>query len=419
MRFPSLNAQILLAAVLGLGIGAFFQSLGQESPAVQTGLYLSNIVGGVFIDLLKMILIPLVFTSIAVGIANLQGNGDMHKVWKLSLGYFVLTMMIAVLIALVFSNIFRPGEGLQIAMFADAMQNFQTEQLTLGQFFEQFLRRLFVNPFAALAQGNVLAVVIFALFVGIALVMGGERYRHIHQLLQEALELTMRIVGWVMVIAPLGILALLIKLTATQDVALFGSLGKFVAIVLGTTLIHGIIVLPLVLYLVTGMTPLKFFRGAREAIITALATSSSAATLPITMRCVEKNLGVKRDVAGFVIPLGATINMDGTALYEAAAALFIANLVGIELNLIQQMVVFFTAMIAAMGAPGIPSAGMVTMVMVLQSVGLPAEAIAILLPIDRALDTFRTAVNVEGDMVGSLVVEKLVDGGATATDRVI
>src|SRR5690606_23215471 len=163
------------------------------------------------------ILIPLVFTSIAVGIANLQGNGDMHKVWKLSLGYFVLTMMIAVLIALVFSNIFRPGEGLQIAMFADAMQNFQTEQLTLGQFFEQFLRRLFVNPFAALAQGNVLAVVIFALFVGIALVMGGERYRHIHQLLQEALELTMRIVGWVMVIAPLGILALLIKLTATQD----------------------------------------------------------------------------------------------------------------------------------------------------------------------------------------------------------
>ncbi|MDZ4097133.1 MAG: dicarboxylate/amino acid:cation symporter [Methylophilaceae bacterium] len=408
MRLPSLNAQILLAAVLGVGVGILFQSLGQENSTVQTGLYLSNIVGGVFIDLLKMILIPLVFTSIAVGIANLQGNGDMHKVWKLALTYFVFTMIIAVLIALVFSNIFRPGEGLQIAMFADAMQNFQTEQLTLAQFFEQFLRRLFVNPFAALAQGNVLAVVIFALFVGIALVIGGERYRHIHQLLQEALELTMRIVGWVMVIAPLGILALLIKLTATQDMALFGSLGKFVAIVLGTTLIHGIIVLPLVLYLVTGMTPLRFFRGAREAIITALATSSSAATLPITMRCVEKNLGVKRDVAGFVIPLGATINMDGTALYEAAAALFIANLVGIELNLIQQMVVFFTAMIAAMGAPGIPSAGMVTMVMVLQSVGLPAEAIAILLPIDRALDTFRTAVNVEGDMVGSLVVEKLV-----------
>lgn len=414
MKLPGLNAQILLAAILGVGIGILFQSLGQESGTVQTGLYLSNIVGGVFIDLLKMILIPLVFTSIAVGIANLQGNGNMHKVWKFSLAYFVLTMMMAVSMALLFSNIFRPGEGLQIDMFANAMQNFQTEQLTLAQFFEQFLGRLFVNPFAALAEGNVLAVVIFALFVGIALVMGGERYRHIHQLLQEALELTMRIVGWVMVIAPLGILALLIKLTATQDMALFTSLGKFVAIVLGTSLIHGIIVLPLVLYLITGMTPLTFFRGARDALITAFATSSSAATLPITMRCVEQNLGVKRDVGGFVVPLGATINMDGTALYEAAAALFIANLVGIELNMVQQMVVFFTAMIAAMGAPGIPSAGMVTMVMVLQSVGLPAEAIAILLPIDRALDTFRTAVNVEGDMVGSLVVEKLVTTKATS-----
>ena len=411
MKSPSLNTQILLAAVLGVGIGLFFQSLGQGSETVKAGLYASNIVGGVFIDLLKMILIPLVFTSIAVGISNLQGHGDMHRVWKYSLGYFILTMFIAVFLALLFSNIFRPGEGLQIAMFADAMQNFQTEKLTLGQFFEQFLRRLFVNPFAAFSQGNVLAVVIFALFVGIALVMGGERYRRIHQLLQELLDLTMRIVGWIMVIAPLGILALLINLIATQDIGLFSSLGKFVALVLGTTLLHGIVVLPLILYLVTGITPLKFFRGAREAIITALATSSSSATLPITMRCVEKNLGVKPDVAGFVIPLGATINMDGTALYEAAAALFIANLVGIELNMIQQMIVFFTAMIAAMGAPGIPSAGMVTMVMVLQAVGLPAEAIAILLPIDRALDTFRTAVNVEGDMVGSMVVAKLVSKG--------
>ena len=408
MRLPGLNMQILLGAVLGVLIGFWLQSLGSESAAVQPVLYASNLVGGIFIDLLKMVLIPLVFTSIAVGIANLQGTGDMHRVWKLSLAYFVLTMMIAVFIAMLFSNIFRPGEGMQIAMFADAMQGFHSEQLTLSQFFQQFLQRLFVNPFAAMAQGNVLAVVIFALFVGIALVMGGERYRYIHALLQEFLDLTMRVVGWIMIIAPIGILALLIKLTATQDIALFESLGKFVGVVLGTTLLHGIVVLPLVLYLFTGVTPLRFFRGGREAIITALATSSSAATLPVTMRCVEKNLGVRSDVAGFVAPLGATINMDGTALYEAAAALFIANLVGIELNLIQQMVVFLTAMIAAMGAPGIPSAGMVTMVMVLQSVGLPAEAIAILLPIDRALDTFRTAVNVEGDMIGSVVVEKLV-----------
>ncbi len=407
MKLPGLNLQILLAAIAGIGIGLWFQSLGESHATVQAGLYASTLVGGVFIDLLKMILIPLVFISITVGIANLQGHGQMHKVWKLALAYFVLTMVIAVFLAMLFSNLFRPGEGLQVAMFADAMQQFQTDKLTLSEFFEQFLRRLFLNPFAALAQGNVLAVVIFALFVGVALVMGGERYQQIHQLLKQGLDLTMRIVGWIMVIAPLGILALLIKLTATQDVAMLSSLGKFVSIVLGSTLLHGFVVLPLILYLFTRMSPLTFLRGAREALITALATSSSSATLPMTMRGVQ-NLGVRSEVAGFVAPLGATINMDGTALYEAAAALFIANLVGIELNLIQQMVVFFTAMIAAMGAPGIPSAGMVTMVMVLQSVGLPAEAVAILLPIDRALDTFRTAVNVEGDMVGCLVVDKLV-----------
>jgi Na+/H+-dicarboxylate symporter len=169
-----------------------------------------------------------------------------------------------------------------------------------------------------------------------------------------------------------------------------------------------VVILPLILYLFTGKTPLWFWRGAREALVTAFATSSSSATLPITLRCATQQLQVKPEIAGFVIPLGATINMDGTALYEAAAALFIANLAGIELNFAQQMVVLLTAMIAAMGAPGIPSAGMVTMVMVLQSVGLPVEAIAILLPVDRLLDTLRTAVNVQGDMVGSLVVQELV-----------
>jgi Na+/H+-dicarboxylate symporter len=294
-------------------------------------------------------------------------------------------------------------------MFSDAMQNFQAKQLPLPEFFAQFLHGLFVNPFAALSQGNILAVVIFALTLGVALVMGGERYKNILGILQEGLEITMRIVGWVMRLAPLGIAALLIKLVAVQDAAMLGTLAKFVAVIIGTLLIHGVIILPLILYVFTGKSPLWFWRGAREALITAFATSSSSATLPITLRCVTQHLHVKPEVAGFVVPLGATINMDGTALYEAAAALFIANLAGIDLNLTQQLIVAFTAMIAAIGAPGIPSAGMVTMVMVLQSVGLPVEAIAILLPIDRLLDTLRTTVNVQGDMVGSLVVQKLVN----------
>ena len=408
MKKVSLNAQILFGVLAGILLGLVFARLGRESTAVQNGLYVAGLIGTLFIDLLKMVLIPLVFTSIAVGVANLRAHRQMHSVWKATLGFFIFSMAVAVMLGLTAANLFRPGEGLQLAMFQDAMQGFQAKQMSLPEFFAHFLHSLFQNPIKALAQGDILAVVVFALLLGIALVVGGERYANIIVLLQELLELVLMLVGWIMRLAPFGIMALLLQLVATQDTAFLATLIKFIVVVVGTTLLHGIVVLPLILYLVTGMTPLKFWHGAREALVTAFATSSSSATLPVTLRCVEQHLHVKRDIAGFVVPLGATLNMDGTALYEAAAALFVANLAGIELDLMQQMIVFFIAMLGAMGAPGIPSAGMVTMVMVLQSVGLPAEAIAILLPIDRLLDAFRTAVNVEGDMVGSLVVQKWV-----------
>jgi len=405
---PSLNAQILLGALAGILAGLGMAAIGKDSATAQNGLYIAGLVGTLFVDLLKMILVPLVFTSIAVGVANLRMHHQMHQVWKLTLGFFVLSMAIAISLGLGAANLFEPGKGLNLALFQDAMQGFEAKHMGLQEFATSFLHGLFVNPFAALAQGNVLAIVIFALFAGIALVVGGDRYRNLLALLQEGLDLTLLVVGWIMKLAPLGIMALLAKLVATQNIEVLGSLGTFVAVILGTTLLHGVVVLPLILFMVTGVTPLKFWRGVREAIMTALATSSSSATLPVTLRCMQQHLHVSPGIAGFVLPLGATVNMDGTALYEAAAALFVANLAGMDLSLAQQAVVFFTAMVAAIGAPGIPSAGMVTMVMVLQSVGLPAEAIAILLPIDRVLDTVRTAVNVEGDMVGSLVVQRLV-----------
>lgn len=408
---PGLNRQIMIAALLGLVIGWGVSLLPDESGARVGVLYSSTLVGSIFVGMLKMVLIPLVFTSIAVGIANLQAHHQVHRVWGTTLLYFVVTSALAMMVSLVATNYVEPGAGLSLSLFADAMNNFEARQLTLPEFFLQFFANLFQNPFAALADGSILAVVVFALFVGIALVMGGQRYRNILQVLQEFLELMLSIIGWIMRIAPLGIMALLIQLVVEQDAALFTTMAAFIALVFGTTLFHGVIILPGILFLITRKSPLWFWRGAREAIITAFATSSSSAALPITLRCAEQNLMVRRDIAGFVIPLGATMNMDGTALYEAAAALFIANLVGVELTFAQQLVVFFTAMIASAGAPGIPSAGMVTMVMVLQAVGLPAEAVAILLPIDRLLDTVRTAVNVEGDMVGSVVVQQIVDAG--------
>ena len=412
MKKISLNSQILIGSLFGILVGAVLSTLDKESATSQVSLYIAELLGMLFVDLLKMVMIPLVFTSIAVGVANLRTHNKIHRVWKTTLGYFFLTAIVAITLGLTAANLLKPGKGLHLPMFQDAMENFQAHEMTLPEFFTQFLHSLFQNPVAAMAEANIIAVVIFALLMGIALVIGGERFQNIRIFLQELLELVLMLVGWIMKLAPLCIMALLIKLVVTQDFSLLMILIKFISLVIGTILLHALVVLPIILYLVTGMTPIKFWRGAREALITAFATSSSSATLPITLQCAEQNLHVKRNIAGFVLPLGATVNMDGTALYEAAAALFIANLVGVDLNLMQQMIVFFTAMLAAMGAPGIPSAGMVTMLLVLQSVGLPVEAIAILLPIDRLLDAFRTSVNVEGDMIGSLVVQKVVESDA-------
>lgn len=404
---PSLNRQIFIAAILGVLIGWLVGGMPVDAGLREGVLYSSGLVGSVFIGLLKMVLIPLVFTSIVVGVASLQAHHQVHRVWMTTLLYFMLTTGLAMLLALVVTNVVKPGAGLSLEMFADAMDSFEARQMTMPEFFQYFFSGLFKNPYEAFANGDILSVLMFAIFVGVALVAGGDRYRTLLTLMQEFLDLLLRVIGWIMWLAPLGILALLIRLVAEQDVSLLVTMLGFIVMIFATTLFHGVVTLPGILYAVTRKSPLWLWRGAREAIITAFATSSSSAALPVSLRCAQENLGVSRPIAGFVLPLGATMNMDGTALYEAAAALFVANLIGIELSLMQQLVVFFTAMIASSGAPGIPSAGMVTMVMVLQAVGLPAEAIAILLPVDRLLDTVRTAVNVEGDIVGSVVVQEL------------
>ena len=405
----SLNSQIFIGCLIGLAGGFWLNAIG-PSALRQDTLYGAKLVGTLFLDLLRMVLVPLIFSSIVVGVANLRANQKMHRVWVTTLSFFALSMALAIIIGFGAAHIFEPGKGLQLEMFAESTKNFQARQMPLPEYIAQFLHGLFQNPFKALAQGDLLAVVIIALFLGVALVIGGERYRNLRVLIQELQELCLLIVGWIMRLAPLGIAALLLQLVASQKSALLSSLLHFIAVVIGSTLFHGIIVLPLLLYLITRVTPLRFFRGSREALVTAFATSSSAATLPITLRCTEQHLHVKKDIANFVVPLGATVNMDGTALYEAAGALFIARLAGIELDIASQMIIFVVAMLGAIGAPGIPSVGMLSMVLVLESVGLPTEAIAILLPIDRILDTVRTAVNVEGDMVGALIVQKLAGG---------
>ena len=325
----SLNAQILLGALAGVPSGLVFNAQGVESDFAKTGVYVCSLVGGVFVDLLKMVLIPLVFTSIAVGIANLPAHDAMHRVWTVTLANFLATTALAVLLGLFAANLFQPGAGLNPSLFREAMSGFDANRLNLQEFFVKFLHSLFLNPLAAMAQGEVVSTVICALFLGVGLVASGEKSRRAFDLLSELLDIVMLIVGWLLSIAPLGLMALLAELTATQTPELFSSLGKFVAAVLGSTLLHGFVVLPGVLFLMTGIGPHRFYPHVKEALLTAFATSSSSATAPVTMGRVELSLG-------------------------------------------QQLIVFFAAILASIGAPGIPSAGMVTRVMVLQSVGLPA-----------------------------------------------
>ena len=407
MTKPQSNSFLLLGALVGIALGFSLRFLSPSWSGFAGSLFILEICGDIFINLLKMVLIPLIFFSIVLGIAQLRNNASMKKIWPVTLIYYVCSLIAAITVGLTLANIFQPGQGLTIDMFKDHMQHFTAVQPSTGDIVKSFIHGLFINPIDAAANNHIFPIVVFAFMVGITFVIHKDRYHGTLTIFDECMHLIMTILNGIMIIAPIGVMALVAKLIATQDLQLFNVLSKYILVVTGATLLHGIIILPLALWLITGITPWKFFIGMKDALITALSTSSSTATMPVTLRCLNDNLKVPTSVSGFVIPLGTTVNMDGTALYEAMAALFVANLCGIKLTLMHQLIVAFTAMLASIGAPGIPSAGMVTMVMVLQSVGLPVEALAILIPIDRPLDTIRTMVNVEGDAVGACVVQKI------------
>ena len=350
-----------------------------------------------------MILIPLVFTSITAGIANLKNSPQSRRIWPTLIFYSLTTTALAAITGLTAMNFIKPGVGLDIHLFKESMNAFQVHSLSINDFGRSFVDGVFMNPLTAMSQNNIIAVVVFAVFLGIAIVVLGERSQTVLKVINELFEITMTIVRWIMRLAPLGIMGLLAKLVAQANIQLLYVLSKYILVVVGTTLFHGLVTLPVILWLVTRISPFKFFFAMKEALITAFSTSSSTATLPVSLRCITENLNVDQNIARFVLPVGATLNMDGTAMYEAMAALFVANLCGAHLTLLSQIVVMLTAMMASIGAPGIPSAGMVTMIMVLQSVGLPAQAVGILIAIDRPLDTIRTVVNVEGkvDCIGA------------------
>ncbi len=400
------NKYILLAAIAGIIIGLVIKKF-PDSLILQYVSDISILAGQIFITTLKMILVPLVFFSIVNGISNLVSSNKAGTIWRSTLLYFAGTMFFAVFIAMVAMNLFKPGIGVSI----DAWQLNEvvtSEALSFKDFLYQFILGLFENPFASLANGKILPLIIFSILIGIALNENNKSLDPARDFFKSFYEIIFKIVNWIMYIAPFGIFGLLVNMVVSQNITIFSQVGIFMLIVIGVILFHGIIFLPTLLFIFNRVNIFSLWKGGRVSFISAFATSSSSATLPITLKASQNNFGASKDVSNFVLPIGATMNMDGTAMYEAAAALFIANLVGLDLALSQQFVLFFIAMIASIGAPGIPSAGMVTMAMVLQVLGLPLEALGILIPMDRLLDTFRTTVNVEGDLVGTLIIDKLV-----------
>ena len=400
------NKYILLAAIAGIIIGLVIKKF-PDSLILQYISDISILAGQIFITTLKMILVPLVFFSIVNGISNLVSSNKAGTIWRSTLLYFAGTMFFAVFIAMIAMNLFKPGIGVSI----DAWQLDEvvtSEVLSFKDFIYQFILGLFENPFASLANGKILPLIIFSILIGIALNEKNKALNPARDFFKSFYEIIFKIVNWIMYIAPFGIFGLLVNMVVSQNITIFSQVGIFMLIVIGVILFHGIIFLPTLLFIFNRVNILSLWKGGRVSFISAFATSSSSATLPITLKASQNNFGASKDVSNFVLPIGATMNMDGTAMYEAAAALFIANLVGLDLGLSQQFVLFFIAMIASIGAPGIPSAGMVTMAMVLQVLGLPLEALGILIPMDRLLDTFRTTVNVEGDLVGTLIIDKLV-----------
>jgi len=365
-------------------------------------------IGEMFLDTLKMLVIPLIVSSMIVGITGL---GDIRKVGKagtITLVYFLSTSGIAVIAGIIVVNIMQPGLGVELT--TDIPEKVAgKESIGITDILESFVTP---NLFESMAKMEILPIIMFSLVFGGVLTTLGEKGKLVISVFDGINIAIMKIVHLVMYFAPLGVFALVSsKLGAAGGGDLFLAellkIGKFAVTVILGLMIHALITLPAILYFVAKQNPLTYFKNMSAALTTSLSTASSAATLPVTIECVEEENKISRRTTLFVIPLGATVNMNGTALYESIAAIFIAQMVGIHLGLGDQVLIFLTATLAAIGAAGIPEAGLVTMVIVLQAVGLPLEGIGMLLSIDWFLDRLRTSVNVWGDSIGAAVVDRL------------
>ncbi|MFH1728915.1 MAG: dicarboxylate/amino acid:cation symporter [Pseudomonadota bacterium] len=402
-----LHWQVVIAMAIGIIAGLILQHIYNGEPEGSAFALISSL-GTIFIRLLKMVIVPLIFTSIVSGVSGISEGKKLGRVGIKTLIYYVTTSFFAVMIGLLLTNFIKPGVGVS---FENA-KNFDPSNLnTPGSPLEIIIRMIPLNPFEAAATGDMLGIIFFAIFLGFVInKLNPEHRDFLRKLFQAFFEAMMKITSVVILLLPIGVFGLITKAVATSGFGVFTAVGKYMLTIASGLTIHVFITIPIIFYLITRINPLKHFKAVSEAMITAFSTSSSNATLPVTIRCVEEKAKVSNEITSFVIPMGATVNMDGTALYECAGVIFIAQVLGIDLSLTQQFVIVLTALLASIGAAGIPSAGLVMIFIVTQAVGFNdtdvAMIIGTMLAVDRPLDMFRTVVNVTSDSFGAAIIAK-------------
>ena len=391
-----LHWQILIALIVAILYGLYFTDYA----------YLVTWMGDLFLRALKMIIIPLILTSIISGVTSIGDAQNLGRLGLKTITYYISTSLFAIVTGLFFVNLIQPGVGADLGLKKEVPELAAAS----GDVWDIILRMVPTNIFEALVSFDILAVIFFSILFGFFITRVDSKSKEfLTTLFNSGFEVMMKLTHFIIRFTPLGILGIVVGVVAEQRenlVEVLGSLGKYFITVLIGLVIHAAITLPLIIRSIGKVNPWKHFQAMTTPLLTAFSTRSSSATLPLTIDAVENNAGVSNKISSFVLPLGATINMDGTALYECVAAMFIAQAYGIEMSIIQQAIIVFTALLASIGAAGIPMAGLVMISVILTAVGLPLEGVGLILAVDPFLDMCRTSINVWSDSCGTVTIAK-------------
>ena len=395
-----LSVKILIGLILGI-VGGL---IAGPTAVPWMKVWIAPI-GTIFINLIKMVIVPVVLASIVSGVASI---GDVKKLGRVGVKimvFYLATTAFAVAIGLMFGTLMQPGKGLTIPAGAKAASK-------LAPPLQDVLVNIIPsNPFVAMEKGDMLQIIVFAIFLGIGITMVGAKAKPVDDFFNGLAEVTYKIIDMIMSFAPFGVFALMMPVVAVNGPKVLLPLASVVAAMYLAAIVHAVVVYSGTVATLGGMSPIRFFKGIAPAMLVAFSTCSSGATLPVTLKCTQENLGVKKDVSSFCLPLGATVNMDGTAIYVGLAALFVAQAYGIDLNAGQYMTIILTGTLASIGTAGVPGAGLIMLTLVLTSVGLPIEGVALIAGIDRVLDMARTTLNITGDAAGCVVVQNSENKG--------